>query len=133
MITSYPVPQESAPLRRGRPRFVNFPDQLEFMRSSFTWTYISSLLVISRMTFFCRRVEFQMLTESSSIVDDRVLRTIVSSDIPNVAITEVLPYGPSLQIWSLLLVIIFTYNYLILSSSGMKVGTYVQGYINNTP
>ena len=86
--TAYRVSHESATSQRGRPRFMVSRDQLEYLRSlSFTWTGIASLLGVSRMTIFRRRVEFQMLNEVARFVENRELRTIVSSlrhDLPNV-------------------------------------------------
>ena len=45
----------------GRPRFDISQDQLEYLSSmSFTWTQIASMLGVSRMTIYRRRVEFGM-------------------------------------------------------------------------
>ena len=45
----------------GRPRFDISKDQLEYLSSmSFTWTQIASMLGVSRMTIYRRRVEFGM-------------------------------------------------------------------------
>ena len=79
--TCYQVSVETSNSRRGRPRFRIVRDQLEYLQSlSFTWTDIAALLGVSRMTLFCRRFEFQMLTEPSRIVDDSQLRTILTTD-----------------------------------------------------
>lgn len=77
---AYQVPLEPPNSRRGRPRFVISRDQLEYLRSlSFTWTDISALLGVSRMTLFRRRVEFQMVSDPSRRVGDAELRTILST------------------------------------------------------
>ena len=47
---------------RGRPRFEISRDQLEYLSSlNFTWTEISSILGVSRMTVYRRRQEFGLL------------------------------------------------------------------------
>ena len=75
--SAYRVSQQ-APSGRGRPCFNISEHQLECFRSlSFTWTDIAALLGVSRMTIFRRRVEFQMVNETS--VEDRELRTVISS------------------------------------------------------
>ena len=87
-LSAYHVAQESVTSRRGRPSFVISRDQLQYLRSlSFSWTEIASLLGVSRMTIFRRRVEFQMLNEAARYVEDQELRTVISSvrrDLPNV-------------------------------------------------
>ena len=60
---SYSVPQE-IPSRRGRPKFLIYRDQLEYLRSlSFSWTEIASLLGVSRMTVYRRREECGLADE----------------------------------------------------------------------
>ena len=85
--TAYRVPQDVSS-GRGRPRFDISIDQIEYLRSlSFTWTDIASLLGVSRMTIFRRRVEFQMVDETQELVGDDELMTIVATvrrDLPNV-------------------------------------------------
>ena len=88
---AYRVSQQ-APSGRGRPCFDISVHQLKYLRSlSFTWTDIAALLGVSRMTIFRRRVEFLMVNET--LVEDRELRTIISSirqDMPNVGENMVL-------------------------------------------
>ena len=60
---------------RGRPRFDIGQDQLEYLSSmSFTWTQIASMLGVSRMTIYRRRVEFGMSHDglSSNITDEEL-------------------------------------------------------------
>ena len=60
---------------RGRPRFDISKDQLEYLSSmSFTWTQIASMLGVSRMTIYRRRVEFGMSHDgmSSNITDEEL-------------------------------------------------------------
>ena len=75
--TSYGV-QYVAPLvhsnHRGRPHFLISRNQLEYLRSlSFTWSQISSLLGVSRMTIYRRREEFGMLDEQATGLSDSEL------------------------------------------------------------
>ena len=63
----------------GRPRFDVTQAQLEYLRSlSFSWTEISSLLGVSRMTIFRRRREFGMLDDPETTLDDNQLRTVLA-------------------------------------------------------
>ena len=77
---AYRVPVKTS-TSRGRPRFTISQDQFEYLMTlSFTWTDISCLLGVSRMTIFRRQVEFQMLTESSrTIASDSELRIVLAS------------------------------------------------------
>ena len=71
--SSYSTPLELTS-HRGRPRFRISGDQLEYLRSlSFTWTEISSLLGVSRMTVYRRRVECGLLHEQRDILSDAEL------------------------------------------------------------
>ena len=64
---SYTEPAVSAHKRPGRPRFDISQDQLEYLSSmSFSWTKIASMLSVSRMTVYRRRVEYGM---ESSVTD----------------------------------------------------------------
>ena len=59
----------------GRPRFDISKDQLEYLSSmSFTWIQIASMLSVSRMTIYHRRVEFGMSHDgmSSNITDEEL-------------------------------------------------------------
>lgn len=59
---------------RGRPKFDIKADQLEYLRSlSFSWTEISAMLGISRMTLYRRRIEYGMLRDGRSIDYDELL------------------------------------------------------------
>lgn len=79
--TAYRVPQE-ATSGRSRPRFDISIDQIEYLRSlSFTWTDIASLLGVSRMTVFWRRVEFEMVNETQ---ESMTIVSTVRRDLPNV-------------------------------------------------
>ena len=64
---------------RGRPRFDISQDQLEYLSSmSFTWTQIASMLGVSRMTIYRRRVEFGMNHDGiSSNITDKELAVIL--------------------------------------------------------
>lgn len=56
---------------RGRP---SKADQLEYLRSlSFSWTEISAMLGISRMTLYRRHIEYGMLRDGRSIDYDELL------------------------------------------------------------
>lgn len=56
--------------RRGRPRFEITANQLVYLTSlSFTWKKIASMLSISRMTLYRRRVEFGMVHHGRDIRD----------------------------------------------------------------
>ena len=64
---------------RGRPRFIISKEQLEYLRSlSFTWTDISSLLGVSRMTIFRRCQEFGLIDEPDRVLTDSELANKVS-------------------------------------------------------
>lgn len=59
---------------RGRPKFDITLDQLEYLRSlSFSWKEIASMLGVSRMTIYRRRLEYGMLQDGRSIEDDELL------------------------------------------------------------
>lgn len=63
--------------RRGRPKFQISREQLEYLSSmSFTWIDIASLLGISRMTIYRRRVEYGMLLQGNEI-SDVMLNTLI--------------------------------------------------------
>ncbi len=59
----------------GRPRFDVSQVQLEL---TFTWTDISSVLGVSRMTIFRRRREFGMVSDPQTTLDDNQLRTVLT-------------------------------------------------------
>ena len=62
----------------GRPRFTISKEQLLYLRSlSFTWTSISKMLMVSRMTIYRRRVEYDLNEDNSLSISDEVLATAV--------------------------------------------------------
>ena len=64
--------------QRGRPRFHIPAEQLEYLRSlSFTWGEIASLLGVSRMTIYRRRVEYDMVDDPRNIPTDSELEHLV--------------------------------------------------------
>ena len=67
---------------RGRPCFMIFKEQLEYLRSlSFTWVSISKMVLVSRMTVYRRRVAYGLLNEPSSAISDEDLTTLVRQTI----------------------------------------------------
>ena len=59
---------------RGRPKFDISREQLQYLRSlSFSWTAIADMLRVTRMTIYRRRVEYGMLDESFSMINDQEL------------------------------------------------------------
>ena len=70
-----PLQHSAAP---GRPRFRITREQLEYLRSlSFSWTDISRLLGVSRMTIHRRRDEYGLLSEPAQAITDAQLGQIV--------------------------------------------------------
>ncbi len=64
--------------RRGRPSFIIEKEQLLYLRSaSFSWSSISTLLGVSRMTLYRRRVECGMLAEPSNTKTDDELTEVL--------------------------------------------------------
>lgn len=71
-LSSYTPPFEQS--TGGRPKFHISREQLHHLRSlSFTWTDIADMLKVSRMTIYRRRVEYDMLDESDSMISDQEL------------------------------------------------------------
>ena len=63
---------------RGRPRFDINESQLEYLASlSFSWTQIASLLGVSRMTIYRRRVEFNMTEIGTRIHNFSDLKALI--------------------------------------------------------
>lgn len=98
--TSYGV-QYTAPLahsnHRGRPRFLISRNQLEYLRSlSFTWSQISSLLGVSRMTIYRRREEFGMLDEQTTELSDSELIALIEE------LRQELPYIGQVMVMGIL-------------------------------
>ena len=76
--TSFCAPLQYQPHQRGRPSFLILPEQLECLRSlSFTWVEIASLIGVSRMTLYRRRVEYDMVEDPRIVPDDNELRHLV--------------------------------------------------------
>ena len=66
------------PHTRGRPQYLISNDQLEYLNSlGFTWTEMSVLLGVSRMTIYRRRRDYGMLDDSVHPISDRELRDIL--------------------------------------------------------
>lgn len=75
--TSYTSPVLQLGIR-GRPRFDIGESQLEYLSSlSFSWKQIASLLGVSRMTIYRRRVEFNMTEVGTFIHSYENLKAIV--------------------------------------------------------
>ncbi len=72
---------------RGRPRFDVSCAQIEYLRSlSFSWTNISSLLGISRMTLYRRCREFGRIERGRTLDDNNVRRLLgeIKKDHPHI-------------------------------------------------
>lgn len=77
-MVAYRVQREER-LGRGRPQFAISREQLLYLSSlSFSWTAISNMLGVSRMTIYRRRVVYGLIGEPSNIPTDAQLRTILS-------------------------------------------------------
>lgn len=79
--------------RRGRPRFVVKREQLIYLASlGFSWTSIASLLGVSRMTVYCRRVEYGLLADPVSTVNDNELKVLrrIRREHPNIGQTMIM-------------------------------------------
>ena len=64
--------------RPGRPRFNITKEQLEYLSSmSLSWSQISALLGVSRMTIYHRRVEFGLLIDPERCISNSDLNSIV--------------------------------------------------------
>ena len=60
---------------RGRPRLCITQNQLEYLRSlAFTWSEIASIIGVSRMTLYRRRLEYGMLDDPSELLTDDQLQ-----------------------------------------------------------
>lgn len=79
----------------GRPRFDISRDQLEYLSSmSFTWTRIASMLGVSRMTIYRRRVEYGIPSRPGHALSDDDLEIVlhrVSAEQP--AMGETMMWG----------------------------------------
>ena len=68
----------SLPMQRGRPRFEIPKEQLVYLSSlSFSWTDISRMLGVSRMTIYRRRVEYDLVRDPGNVPTSSHLRAIV--------------------------------------------------------
>ena len=78
-VYSYRAPvQVSSRRSRGRPRFSVSKEQLLYLSSlSFSWTDISHMLGISRMTVYRRRIEYGLSRDTSNNLSDEQLHTIL--------------------------------------------------------
>lgn len=75
----YNTPRQQSP-GPGRPSFTITQEQLVHLRSlSFTWTDISRMLGVSRMTLHRRREEYGLLPEPSQSVSEGQLVTVVQN------------------------------------------------------
>lgn len=75
---AYHAPRIHHARRRGRPKFHITSDQLQYLRSlSFSWTAISSLLCVSRMTVYRRRKAYGLLGEPRTVPNDAELSGVV--------------------------------------------------------
>ena len=70
----YRAPIQAPSGSRGRPPFIITKEQLVYMRSlSFSWSEISKLLGVSRMTIYRRRLEYNLIDEPSRSMSDKPL------------------------------------------------------------
>ena len=85
-----------SPTAPGHPRFRITREQLEYLRSlSFSWTDISRLLGMSRMTIHRRRDEYGLLSEPAQAITDAQLGQIVRdlrTELPDIG--QVMVAGP---------------------------------------
>lgn len=91
--SSYQVTTVSAHIC-GRPRFNISRDQLEYLCSmSFSWTKIASMLGVSRMTIYRRRVEYGITSSGSNLSDGDLMSILqqISSEQP--AMGETMMWG----------------------------------------
>ena len=81
--------------RPGRPRFEISRDQILYLHSlSFSWSQISSLLGVSRMTIYRRRAAYGLLNSARQTMSDEQLRSVIR-DIHSLqpALGEVMIWG----------------------------------------
>ena len=82
---SYNPPLEPASCI-GRRRFLISGDQLEYLRAlSFTWTEITSLFGVTRMTVYCRQAECGLIDEQRDVLSDADLDSMIlelKGDLP---------------------------------------------------
>ena len=81
---------------RGRPRFDISKDQLEYLSAmSFSWTQIASMLGVSRMTIYRRRIDYGMSHDgmTSNITDEELAVVLRQMRRENPAIGERMVMG----------------------------------------
>lgn len=79
---------------QGRPRFQISQEQLEYLHSlSFSWSDVSDMLGVSRMTIYRYRRDFNMVSETRQTLTDHQLRAIITelrSEVPSIGETTVM-------------------------------------------
>ena len=76
--TSYNAPLLVVSGRPARPMFNISADQLIYLHSlSFSWTHISAMLGVSRMTIYRRRVEYSLMNSLNLTLSDQQLQVVV--------------------------------------------------------
>ena len=80
--------------QRSRPHFVVKREQLIYLASlGFSWTSIASLLGVSRMTVYRRRVEYGLLADPVSTLNDNELKDLlrrIRREHPNIGQTMIM-------------------------------------------
>lgn len=80
--------------RRGRPRFDISHDQLEYLSSmSFSWTQVASMLGVSRMTIYRRRMEYGIASPRNSLSDDELKVVLQQVNAEQPALGETMLWG----------------------------------------
>ncbi len=93
-IFSYLAPAVSAHLRPGRPRFDISQDQLEYLSSmSFSWTKIASMLGVSRMTVYRRRMEYGIEPSGTNLSDRELTALLQQITSQQPALGETMLWG----------------------------------------
>lgn len=85
----YQVPLQQS-LGPGRPHLQITQEQLEYLRSlSFSWTAISRMLGVSRMTLHRRRVEYEMILTESTVTESQLMAIVhqLRQELPDVGQT----------------------------------------------
>lgn len=80
-VNAYQTPTLAPlPHTRGRPPYLISQDQVEYLNSlGFTWTEMSVLLGVSRMTLYRRRRDYGMLDDAVHPISDDELREVMRS------------------------------------------------------
>ena len=80
--------------QRGRPCFGVKREQLIYLASlGFSWTSIASLLGVSRMTVYRRRVEYDLLADPVNTLNDNELKDLlrrIRREYPNIGQTMIM-------------------------------------------